>query len=122
MKRLTLALFALLAAGAATCLLTAQFIPGKAVVIHPAVESPPERQGDIKGPGTGLGTTPPAAPPARGGAGAGRAAGRGARSGGPPPIPPPPPAPEIPAPSAAVEQTVQGKRPAIQPVAAFDGL
>ena len=99
-----------------------QFIPDKQVVIHPAVESQPERQGAMKGPGTGLGTTPPAPPPARGGAGAARAGGRAARAGGPPPIPPPPPAPEIDAAGAAVEQTTQGNRAAIDPVASFDGL
>ena len=37
-----------------------QFIPDKPVVIHPAVESPPQPQGEIKGPGAGLGATPPA--------------------------------------------------------------
>jgi hypothetical protein len=37
----------------------AQFIPAKSVVIHHAVESPPERQGATEGPGSGLGTTPP---------------------------------------------------------------
>ena len=37
-----------------------QFIPDKPVVIHPAVESPPQPQGETKGPGTGLGATPPA--------------------------------------------------------------
>ena len=145
MKRLTLALVALgLAAAAVTSLVAArpartatvatrvaiafdasqpleameQFIPDKAVVIHPAVESQPERQGAMEGPGKGLGMTPPAPPPAgRGGAvrGSGRA-------GGPPPIPPPPSAPEINAGGAAVEQTMQGKRAAIEPVATFDGL
>ena len=48
-----------------------QFIPDKAVVIHPAVESQPERQGATEGPGTGLGTTPPTPPAARGGAAGG---------------------------------------------------
>ncbi|HME00332.1 MAG TPA: hypothetical protein VKM93_23735 [Terriglobia bacterium] len=71
----------------------AQFIPDKPVVVHPAVESRPERQGATEGPGTGLGTTPP-----------------------------PPPAPEINAAGAAVEQTTQGTRPAIEPAASFDGL
>src|SRR5258708_40376279 len=73
-----------------------QFIPDKLVVIHPAVESRPERQGATKGPGTGLGATAPTPPAGRGG-GAARGAGRAARGGtnGPPPIPPPPPAPEI---------------------------
>src|SRR5258708_6672852 len=106
MRRLTLALFTL---GLVTA--GAQFIPDKSVVIHPAVESQPER-GGTEGPGTGLGTTPLAT---RGGT-------RVARSGGPPPIPPPPPAPEIKASGAAVEQTTQGSRAAIEPVASFDGL
>ncbi len=96
-----------------------QFIPDKAVVIHPAVESSPERRGAIKGPGEGLRLTPPAPPTGRGGSGVSRASGR---AGGPPPIPPPVPAPEISAASAAVEQTTQGTRPAIQPLASFDGL
>src|SRR5690242_17481066 len=39
-----------------------QFIPDKAVVIHRAVESPAENQGDRKGPGAGLGATPPTPP------------------------------------------------------------
>jgi hypothetical protein len=96
--------------------LSAQFIPGKQVVIHPAVESQAEHQGDIKGPGAGLGSTPPAPPPAgRGGARAGRA-------GGPPPIPPPPLAPEIGSVAAGIEQTRQGSRPAIEALASFDGL
>ena len=56
-----------------------QFIPDKPVVIHPAVESKPERQGATEGPGTGLGTTPPTPPAARGGTGAARAGGRAAR-------------------------------------------
>jgi hypothetical protein len=111
-----------------------QFIPDKAVVIHPAVESPPVRQGATEGPGTGLGTTPPTPPAARGGAaGAAAAGGRaarggtgrggtGGRAGGPAAIPPPPPAPEIKAAGAAVEQTTQGTRAAIEPVASFDAL
>ncbi len=94
-----------------------QFIPEKPVVIHPAVESRPERQGEIKGPGAGLGSIVPV-PPAGRGAGAGRAP----RVGGPPPIPPRPPAPSIPAAGAAVEQTTQGKRAEIPPLASFDGL
>ena len=96
-----------------------QFIPNKAVAIHPAVESPAVQQGPLKGPGSGLGVTPPPAQAARGGA-AGRAgrAGRGA----PPPMPPAPPAPEISAAGAAVEQTKQGQRPPIAPGASFDGL
>jgi hypothetical protein len=97
-----------------------QFIPDKPVTIHPAVESVAVRQGEIKGPGAGLGATPPPPPPP-GRGGAGRGAGRG-RAGTPPPIPPPPPAPEIGAAGAAVEQTEQGKRPAIEPSVAFDGL
>ena len=97
-----------------------QFIPDKAVVIHPAVVSQAEHQGDRKGPGTGLGTTPPAPPPPRGGANRGGA--RGARAGGLPPMPPPPAAPEIGAAGAAVEQTTQGTRPPIDPSASFDGL
>src|SRR5258708_1796775 len=48
-----------------------QFIPDKAIVIHPAVVSPPERQGSIKGPGESLGSTGPTPPAARGGAGRG---------------------------------------------------
>ena len=106
----------------AVACLTAQFIPDKKVVIHPAVVSKAETAGEIKGPGAGLGVTPPTQPAARGGAagGAGRAgrAGRGA----PPPPPPPPVAPEINAAGAAVEQTAQGKRPAIVVGASFDGL
>src|SRR5579872_3179740 len=98
-----------------------QFIPDKAVVIHPAVVSPAEQKGSIKGPGAGLSSTPPTPPAPRGG-GAGRDAGRAGRAGGPPPIPPPPPAPEIGAAGTAVEQTVQGPRPAIDPLAGFDGL
>jgi hypothetical protein len=115
MKRLTLALLALgLFDTSPPFGLMAQFIPDKSVVIHPAVESQPER-GATEGPGTGLGTTPPTRPAARGGA-------RVARTGGPPPIPPPPLAPEINAAGAAIEQTTQGSRAAIEPVASFDGL
>ncbi len=99
-----------------------QFIPDKPVVIHPAVESPAVRQGATQGPGTGLGSAPPTPPAARGGAGGARAARAGAARGGPPPIPAPPPAPEISAAGAAVEQTAQGTRAAIEPVASFDGL
>lgn len=108
MKRLILPLLAL------SCLLPAQFIPDKSVVIHPAVESKPERQGATEGPGAGLGTTPPSTPVPR--------APRPGRTGGPPPIPPPPPAPQISAAGAAIEQTTQGNRAAIQPEAAFDAL
>ena len=99
--------------------LMAQFIPGRSVVIHHAVESPPERRGATKGPGMGLGTTPPTQPVARRGAGAAPA---GGRAGGPPKIPPAPPTPEINAAGAAVEQTTQGTRAAIEPVVSFDGL
>jgi hypothetical protein len=106
-----------------------QFIPDKPVVVHPAVVSKAETQGEIKGPGSGLGTTPPTPPAARGGARAGGAgrAGRGARgasggSNGAPPIPAPPPAPEIRSAGAAVEQTAQGSRPALPILASFDGL
>ena len=128
MKRLTLALVAVsLAAAAVTSLVAApleemeQFIPDKPVVIHPAVESQPERQGSMEGPGTGLGTTPPAHLRQVGVDAARRERpGRAARAARrPPPIPPPPPAPEINAAGAAVEQTTQGKRAAIEPVASF---
>jgi hypothetical protein len=95
-----------------------QFIPDKAVVIHHAVVSPPERQGAMEGPGKGLGMTPPT-PPA---GGAARGGGRAGRAGGPPPISPPPPAPEVNAAGAAVEQTKQGERAAIEPVVSFDAL
>jgi hypothetical protein len=98
-----------------------QFIPDKAVVIHPAVVSQAEQKGALKGPGTGLGATLPTPPAARGG-GAGRGRGGAGRAGGPPAIPPPPPAPEIGAAGAAVEQKEQGKRAAIEPLAAFDAL
>jgi hypothetical protein len=104
-----------------TCILTAQFIPDKKVVIHPAVESKAVRLGAIQGPGTGLAATPPTQPAARGGANAARG-GRAGRGGTPPPIPPPPQAPEISAAGVAVQQTAQGKRPAIPAGAAFDGL
>jgi hypothetical protein len=88
-----------------------QFIPGKPVVIHAAANSVPERQGSIEGPGTGLGST---TPPERGP--------RAARSRPPAPIPPPPHAPDISSAAAAVEQTMQGKRPAPQILASFDAL
>ncbi|HLY20667.1 MAG TPA: hypothetical protein VKR61_25745 [Bryobacteraceae bacterium] len=109
MKRFALAVVSLALVKAA------QFIPDKPVVIHPAVESPPVRQGSIKGPGAGLGVTPPAALPARRPPGAGRPRGSA-------PIPPQPPAPEISAAGAAVEQTTQGTRAAIEPLVSFDGL
>src|SRR5262249_14711712 len=92
----------------------------KKVVIHAAVVSKAETAGEMKGPA--LGQTPPAPPPAaRGGAGGAGRAGRG-RGGTPPPIPPPPPAAEIKAAGAAVEQTVQGKKPEIPLGVHFDGL
>ena len=116
---LKLAIPVLMSAGAATA--AAQFIPDKPVVIHPAVESQPVREGSIKGPGKGLGSTPPAQPPVRP-AGRGARAGRGGRGGTPPAIPPPPAAPEISAAGAAVEQTAEGTLPAIEPSASFDGL
>jgi hypothetical protein len=92
-----------------------QFIPDKPIVMHVATESKAERQGSTKGPGAGLGVTPPTLPSPRAGV-------RTPRTGGPPPIPPPPVAPEVSAASAAIEQTTQGTRPAIQPTANFDGL
>ena len=96
--------------------LVAQFIPEKAVVIHPAVESVAEHAGSIEGPGRGLGLTQPTPLTPPGGRG------RGARAGGPAPIPPPSPAPEIGAAGTAVEQRTQGKRPAIPPGVSFDGM
>src|SRR5579862_5102302 len=85
------------------------------VVIHPAVASRAEQQGERKGPGQGLGSTPPAVPIAGRG-------GRAGRAGGPPPIPPPLEAPEVARESAAIEQTADGSRAAIPPLASFDGL
>jgi hypothetical protein len=61
-----------------------QFIPDKQVVIHRAVESKPERKGELKGPGSGLGSTQPSPPEAR--RGTGRGAGRPPRADGPPAI------------------------------------
>jgi len=95
-----------------------QFIPDKSVVIHPAVESQPERQGATEGPGMGLGETAPTPP--RGGATAPRAGGRTARAAEVPLTPPV--APEINAAGASVEQTTHGTRAPIAPVASFDGL
>ncbi len=92
-----------------------QFIPDKPIVMHAATESKAERQGSMKGPGAGLGATPPTPPSLRAGV-------RTPRVGGPPPIPAPPIAPDVSAASAAIEQTTQGTRPAIQPIANFDGL
>jgi hypothetical protein len=96
-----------------------QFIPDKRVAIHAAELSKPEHQGSIKGPGTALGSTPPNPPPERPGRG-----GRGGRAPSNAPAPPiiPPPAPQIGAAGAAVEQSAQGTRPAIPPLASFDGL
>ena len=91
-----------------------QFIPDKPIVMHAAVESKPERQGSVKGPGAGLGATAPTPPSPR--------AGVRVRTGGPPPIPAPPIAPDVSAAAAAIEQTSPGTRPAIAPIASFDGL
>ena len=88
-----------------------QFIPGKPVVIHAAGNSVPEREGRIEGPGQGLGST---TPEDRGP--------RAARSRPPAPIPPAPLAPRIRPAAAAVEQTAQGKRPALSLLTSFDGL
>ncbi|HEV2445814.1 MAG TPA: hypothetical protein VGS58_07830, partial [Candidatus Sulfopaludibacter sp.] len=118
MKPWTLAWFV---AGLAITAATAQVLPDKPVTVHPAVESVPVREGAGRGPGTGLGATAPTPPAARGGGGGARG-GRAGRGGTPPPIPLPPPAPEIKAAGAAVEQTAQGKRPAIPALAGFDGL
>src|ERR1700733_4188547 len=86
-----------------------QFIPDKAVVIHPAVETTPALEGSASGPGTSLGTTPPSPPPPPR---AGRA-GRGTRAA--PPIPPPPPAPEVNAGGGAGGRTRPGTPHAIPP-------
>ncbi|HZU23829.1 MAG TPA: hypothetical protein VE998_13440 [Terriglobales bacterium] len=96
----------------------AQFIPGKPVTIHPAVESKAVVRGAMKGPGAGLGKTAPALPPH---AGSARPAGeRSART--PPPPPPIPTAPEVAADAAAIEQTDAGTRPALAVLESFDGL
>jgi hypothetical protein len=97
--------------------LVEQFIPEKPVVIHHAVESTPVRQGATKGPGAGLGMTPPIT---QGGTAAPRPGGRTARAAEVPLAPVP--APEINAAGAAVEQTTQGQRAAIESIASFDGL
>ena len=97
-----------------------QFIPDKAVVIHPAVVSPAATEGDRKGPA--VSTLPPTQPTPRAG-GAGRAGRKGGGAPkGPPPIPPPPPAPELKPAGVAVEQTKQGDRPALPLLDNFDGL
>jgi len=88
-----------------------QFVPDKAVVIHPAVESIAVSTGKRKGPEAGLGKITPQASAPRGG-------GRSRT----PPMPPKRPAPEISAAAAEVEQTTQGMRPAIEPGVSFDGL
>jgi hypothetical protein len=94
-------------------LAAAQFIPEKAVVIHPAVESVPERRGSTEGPGAGLSATPPSPPEVRNARG---------RAGGPPAIPPRPAAPEIGAAGVAIEQHAQGTRAALEVSASFDAL
>jgi hypothetical protein len=98
-----------------------QFIPDKRVTIHSAQESKAERQGALKGPGTGLGAAPPTIPAGRGPG----AAGRGARGGRAPAAAPAivaPPAPEIGSVGAGIEQKTQGSRPAIPLIDSFDGL
>ena len=50
-----------IALAAIATLASAQFVPNKPVVIHPAVESKAEHVGSIEGPP--LGKTPPAPPP-----------------------------------------------------------
>ena len=93
-----------------TALAAAQFIPDKPVTIHPAVESRPDRSGEIKGPGQGLGVTAPApAPPLR-------------PSRRPAPPQPAPPTPTLNLAGSAVEQRSQGQRSAIPLLASFDGL
>lgn len=91
--------------------LSEQFIPDKTVVIHPAVESRPHREGSPKGPGKGLGSTAPAPQLPR-----------APRSSASAPIPPQPPAPQVGQAAAAVEQTTQGDRPPVPAGASFDGL
>jgi hypothetical protein len=96
-----------------------QFIPDRQVTIHPAGLSKAEHQGSIKGPGTGLASTPPNLPPDRPGRG-----GRGGRAPSNATAAPitAPPAPVIGSAGAAVEQSAQGTRPALPPLASFDGL
>lgn len=101
---------ALIAFAVASPALALQFIPGKEVVIHPAVESRAEHVGDIQSPPLGTMAPAPFNGPAR----------RTPRTPAPKPVPPP--APEIPRAAAAIEQTTQGRKPAIQPSVAFDGL
>jgi hypothetical protein len=95
-----------------------QFVPDKQVAIHPAVESQPERKGPSEGPGTGLGQTPPTPPAVD--ASAPRAGSRSARAAEVPLTPAV--VPEISATGAAVEQTTQGRRAPVEPMASFDGL
>ncbi len=90
----------------------AQFIPDKPVVIHPAVNSVPVREGSLIGPGEGLGATIAKERPPR----------AQGRVRPPAPIPPPPKPPEIPAAAKAIEQTKQGSRPAPAVIESFDGL
>jgi len=101
---------ALLAAVLSGSGVMAQFIPDKPVVIHPAVLSKAEQVGSIKGPERGLGATVPAAMPRR------------PNRNSAVPFPAPPVAPAVSAAAAAVEQTTQGNRKAIEMVASFDGL
>lgn len=93
----------------------AQFIPDKPVSIHPAVESTSVTKGSLKGPGAGLGQTMPTPPRPR--PNSQRRPNPAAAQ-----IPEPPAAPDVPQAAAAVEQTSQGEKPAIEPAVAFDGL
>ncbi len=117
MKSFTLTVLAWALAGGSAM---AQFIPGKEVTIHPAVESKAVRQGAIESPPLSSMAPPP--PAARAGAAAGRAAGRAGRGNVAPAFPPPPPAPEIKSVAAGIEQKAQGQHPAIPALASFDGL
>jgi hypothetical protein len=82
-----------------------QFIPGKPVVIHPAVVSTAEHQGEIRGPALGtLHREPPAARTTRAGSAS---------------IPPAAAAADV---DGAIEQNTQGTRAAILPGVTFDGL
>jgi hypothetical protein len=119
MKRMTVRLVLITCLVAATPSISMeQFIPDRPVTIYPAVESHPERQGPIKGPGAGLGETPPTPFAAR--SEAPRAGSRSARAAQVPLTAPV--APEINAAGGAVEQIAQGTRAPIDPVASFDGL
>jgi hypothetical protein len=113
MNRFILALLVIgLLTTALASVMAEQFIPDKQVLIHPAVESQPVREGPVKGPNIGLEATPPTATGGRG----------AARASVPPTFPAPPPAPEINAAGAAIEQTTQGKHPALKLLASFDAL